>query len=117
MREAFPDWEIEFKNSSRSDTLQRPFRITFPPLKQDDEGSKPKGGKRKAGGGGDAAADGEGAAEGDVAAGRKLVVESYTPVLPGPYPEVGDGGHLQWPAGGTAQLRTPQAGPSLHPLP
>ncbi|PSC68726.1 Intron-binding aquarius [Micractinium conductrix] len=87
VREAFPDWEIEFKNSSRSDTLQRPFRITFPPLKQDDEGSKPKGGKRKAGGGGDAAADGEGAAEGDVAAGRKLVVESYTPVLPGPYPE------------------------------
>ena len=37
MREAFPGWEIEFKNGSRSEQLERPFRITFPPLKQAEE--------------------------------------------------------------------------------
>ncbi len=81
MREAFPGWEIEFRNGSRSPNLERPFRITFPPLKEEAEqgGKGGKGGKRKAG---------EGEAGGaDEAAGRRLVVESYTPVDPGPYPQ------------------------------
>ncbi len=79
VREAFPGWELEFRNGSRSEALERPFRITFPPLKEEEaEGAK---GKRKAG----EAADGE--AAGAAAAPRKLVVESYTPRDPGPYPE------------------------------
>lgn len=77
VREAFPGWEVEFKNGSRSPTLERPFRVTFPPLSQDAAGGKPQGGKRKGGAEGGAAAAPE----------RKLVVESYTPVDPGPYPQ------------------------------
>ncbi|KAL4443940.1 hypothetical protein ABPG75_011677 [Micractinium tetrahymenae] len=80
VREAFPGWEIEFRNASRSPALERPFRITFPPLKEEAEQGG-KAGKRKA-----ADAEGEGEA-GEAAAGRKLVVESYTPVDPGPYPQ------------------------------
>ena len=81
VREAFPGWEIEFKNSSRSEQLERPFRITFPPLKEAEE-APAKAGKRKA-----AAAAEEAQAAADAAAARKLVVESYTPVDPGPYPQ------------------------------
>lgn len=77
MREAFPGWEVEFRNASRSPNLERPFRITFPPLKEEAEAGG-KAGKRKA-------AEAEGGA--GEAAGRKLVVESYTPVDPGPYPQ------------------------------
>jgi intron-binding protein aquarius len=76
VREAFPDWQVEFVNGSRSPQLERPFRITFPPLKE--EAPSGKAGKRKAG----EAADGGGAG-GE----RRLVVESYTPVDPGPYPQ------------------------------
>ena len=83
MREAFPGWDIEFRNVSRSERLERPFRITFPPLKEGEEAGGGKG-KRKAG----EAADGEAGANGGAgAAPRRLVVESYTPRDPGPYPE------------------------------
>lgn len=81
MREAFPGWELEFVNGSRSERLERPFRITFPPLKEEEAEGGSKG-KRKAG----EAADGE-AGGAAAAPARKLVVESYTPRDPGPYPE------------------------------
>lgn len=80
MREAFPGWQLEFRNASRTpDRLERPFRITFPPLKAAaaEEGAKKS--KRKAG-------EAEAAAA-PAAEERKLVVESYTAVDPGPYPQ------------------------------
>lgn len=78
MREAFPGWKIEFRNGSRSPQLERPFRITFPPLKEEEEAV---GGKVKR-----KPAD-DGAAEQAAGSKGKLVVESYTPVDPGPYPQ------------------------------
>ncbi|EFN59246.1 hypothetical protein CHLNCDRAFT_29663 [Chlorella variabilis] len=78
VREAFPGWKIEFRNGSRSPQLERPFRITFPPLKEEEEAV---GGKVKR-----KPAD-DGAAEQAAGSKGKLVVESYTPVDPGPYPQ------------------------------
>lgn len=40
VREAFPGYEVEFVNNSKSEKLQRPFRITFPPFKQEEEQQK-----------------------------------------------------------------------------
>ena len=37
MREAFPEFDVEFVNKSKSEELQRPFRITFPPFKEQEE--------------------------------------------------------------------------------
>lgn len=37
VREAFPDYDINFVNNSRSGQLQRPFRVTFPPFKAEEE--------------------------------------------------------------------------------
>lgn len=82
LRESFPGWEVEFRNGSRSDKLERPFRITFPPLKEEAEDPSSKKGKRKAGEA--VAAEGEAAA---AQAERRIVVESYTPMDPGPYPQ------------------------------
>ena len=75
VREAFPDYDVEFKNGSRSKELERPFRIAFPPFEQH---AAAQGGKRKA------AEPAE--ANGTTAERPKLVVESYTPQDPGPYP-------------------------------
>lgn len=41
VREAFPEYEVEFVNKSKSGELQRPFRITFPPFKQPEEQEQP----------------------------------------------------------------------------
>jgi intron-binding protein aquarius len=83
VREAFPGYEVEFKNSSRSSQLERPFRITFPPLKEQEAAAGGKAAKRKAA----EAAGGDDTAAEAAAPERKLLVESYTPVDPGPYPQ------------------------------
>ena len=91
VREAFPGWELEFVNRSRDGPdapPQRPFRITFPPLAEEAAKGRDGGGKkgkRKAGEAADGGGDGGAAAAAEPA--RKLVVESYTPVDPGPYPQ------------------------------
>ena len=78
VREAFPGWEIEFRNGSRSPQLERPFRITFPPLKEDTAAPNTKG---------RAATNGAAPGGAEADAKGKLLVESYTPVDPGPYPQ------------------------------
>ena len=91
VREAFPGWSVQFHNRSRSAVLERPFRITFPPLSEEQEAAEAAeaaegatGGKRKATA---TAADGDQQQQEAQAARRTLVVESYTPVDPGPYPQ------------------------------
>lgn len=75
LREAFPEYEIDFKGERR----QPPFRLTFPSFAPADEASSKK--KRKAAGDG---------AEGDAASAavpKTIVAESYLPPDPGPYPQ------------------------------
>lgn len=90
LRECFPGYKVEFVNKSRSETLQRPFRITFPPPAQPadaseggEAGSKKK--KRKAGA--DDAPAGQGSGGEAAVEPPTLLVESYTPTDPGPYPQ------------------------------
>lgn len=37
MQEAFPEYEVELVNKSKAPQPQRPFRITFPPFKPQEE--------------------------------------------------------------------------------
>lgn len=73
VEEAFPQYEVEFVGQGKP---QRPFKITFPSTssnQEEDNEPATKGGKRKATEQPDSK--------------PKLLVESYTAQIPGPYPQ------------------------------
>ena len=88
LRESFPGYKVEFVNKSRSEALQPPFRIAFPPSQQAAAASAAPAakGKRKAA---EAASEQQPRQQEQAAAAEAptLVVESYTPTDPGPYPQ------------------------------
>ena len=90
VRESFPGHRVEVVNNSGHPTPVRPFRVTFPDppaAATDDAAPLRAGGKRKAA---ESAANGaaDGAKQNGVAAELPLVlVESYKPPDPGPYPQ------------------------------
>ncbi|KAK9820367.1 hypothetical protein WJX72_009525 [[Myrmecia] bisecta] len=81
IKESFPGHDIEVVNNSGTDAPVRPFRITFPPPPKPQDAASGKGSKRKKAGA-DVAAE---AAQAE--APKKLVVDSYRPADPGPYPQ------------------------------
>jgi intron-binding protein aquarius len=95
LQDSFPQYSVTFNTAPGQEAPVPPFRITLPdevppPLSTQGENST----SSKAGGeaeGGEAAADGKGHTAGvnGTASGPKpsLVVESYTPPDPGPYPQ------------------------------
>lgn len=84
MRASFPNHTLVFKTPPGQAQPAPPFRITLP----DDEEPAKAGDKRGADGEADAGGEKAGAnGAGLPGAGGELVVESYTPPDPGPYPQ------------------------------
>ena len=82
LKNSFPGREIEFTSVSGSETPMPPFRVTFPPP------ASAAGAEGEDGDGSSKKRDADGGAAGAAAAADPLLVESYVPPDPGPYPEV-----------------------------
>lgn len=84
LKESFPDYDVEFKAAQGEDHPRTPFRVTFPsfaPPEEPPAPSKSKG-KRKAG-----EAEPETLPAPAPAPRLSIMVESYSPPEPGPYPQ------------------------------